>query len=138
MDSCMKVIPLELNYVPDEFLDQAEINMSRGPAFILFYNDEIIGMGGICDFWNGVGEGWIVPLAEFNRLKELAGKIYIAVEESKNFLIDYCGYWRIQGTVRTDFAIGRKFAENLGFVCEGVLTKYFEDGQDAYIMALVK
>jgi hypothetical protein len=138
MNGGMKVIPLELEYVPDEFLNQAEINMSRGPAFILFYNNEVIGMGGICDFWKGVGEAWIVPLAPFNRLKELAKEIYIAVEESKNFIIDYYGYWRIQGTVRTDFAIGRKFAENLGLICEGILNKYFEDGQDAYIMAWVK
>ena len=138
MPEGMWIIPMELEHVPDKFLNQAEINMSRGPAFTLLYNNEVIGIGGICDFWDGVGEGWIRPIAELNRLNELAKEIYIEVDRMKKFLVEECKYWRIQGTVRTDFAIGRKFAENLGFVCEGVLTKYFEDGQDAYIMALVK
>ena len=133
----MWIVPMELNHVPDQFLDQAEINMGRGPAFTLFYNNEIIGIGGICDFWNGVGEGWIVPLVEFPRLKELAKGIYIAVAEAIKFLIETYGYCRIQATVRTDIEINRKFLENFGFICEGVLDKYFEDGQNAYIMALV-
>jgi len=137
MPEGMWIIPMELNHVPDQFLDQAEINMGRGPAFTLFYNNEVIGIGGICDFWEGVGEGWIRPIAEFDRLKELAGEIYAEVDRMKKFLITECKYYRIQGTVRIDFPVGRKFAENLGFVCEGVLSKYFEDGQDAYMMALV-
>lgn len=138
MPEGMWIVPMELNHVPDKFLDQAEINMDRGPAFTLFYNNEVIGIGGICDFWPGVGEGWIRPIAEFDRLKELAKEIYVAVQRAINFLVKDCKYYRIQGTVRTDFEVGKKFAENLGFVCEGVLSKYFEDGQDAYMMALVK
>jgi len=133
----MRIISMRLDHVPEQFLKQAEINKSRGPAFTLFYNDEVLGIGGICDFWSGVGEAWICPIAEFNRLKELAKEIYIEVDNMKKFLIEHDGYYRIQGTIRTDFPIGRKFAENLGFVCEGVLSKYFEDGQDAYMMALV-
>ncbi len=116
----------------DKLLVQGH-GMMTGPAGTLFTDDgKIVGCGGIKKFWDGVGEAWGVPSIIASQYKK---EIYRA---AINFLVDHLEFHRVQVTVIDGFAIGEKFARNLGFEFEGVLRKYGQNKQDFKMFSLVR
>lgn len=111
------------------------IDHIEGWAKSLYIYDELVAVGGVLKYWNGVGEAWLVLGKKSGEHKiEVVRKVrqmlWLAMDELK--------LWRIQATERRDFHKSVKMAEHLGFKLEGLMLKYTADKADAYLYALVK
>lgn len=97
--------------------------------------DRMIGIGGINWYWKGVGEAWLVLHENANTAKL---GTFRAVKAMLEALLRHCDWWRIEAVVRDDWPKAQKFAEKLGFTKESTLRKYCDNGDDAYMYAMVK
>jgi hypothetical protein len=102
----------------------------KGPAFILFHNNEIVASGGFYIMWPGVCEAWlmITPLIFKYPL--------LFVREVKKIFKDI-KMTRIQASVKVSDKRAVKFLKHLGFKIEGFMAKYGPDGSDHYLMGRV-
>tara|TARA_Y100000310_G_scaffold74344_1_gene70458 strand:- start:218 stop:667 length:450 start_codon:yes stop_codon:yes gene_type:complete len=109
------------------------VNMARaGHAFSLLTKGHLIAAGGIFPIWDGFGEAWFIPS---NLIKAHKRQVIEQLREHVERLSREDGYRRLQATARTDFAVGQRFLEFLGFEREGRLRKYGPDGADHYLYA---
>jgi len=83
--------------------------------------------------WKGVGEGWAI-LAPRAR----GPAVIRAFKETFKLIQIAHNYHRIQASVRSDFAVGIRFAEWMGFEQEGVMQKYDDQKNDYIRMAKVE
>jgi len=113
----------------------AEMNELQGPAFTGLYEGKIVGCAGIRVLWPGVGEAWAIFSPEIVNLKQEA---YHYVLKFLSQIVDDWKLHRVQAQARTDFPLASKYLEGLGFVFEGLMRKYYDDGSDAYLFALVR
>jgi len=100
-----------------------------------YIDDEIVAVGGVVKYWEGVGEAWIYMSRVANDhpieiLRVVRKMIDLAFEELK--------LWRIGATARDDFPNAMKMLVHLGFSCEGHHQKYNEDGSDSWCYAKIK
>ena len=103
-------------------------------GYSLFDQDEVIGIGGIHNIWDHVGEAWL-----------LLGKDAVtkptSVARHTAYMFDYLqeefDYKRIQASIAVTDKTAKRFAEWLGFQNEGVMKKYGPDGTDYYRYARV-
>jgi hypothetical protein len=98
-------------------------------------NDRIIGVGGVINFWEGVGELWLILTKD---VLDCRVEAYKCIKEMARLLIDENKLLRAQAHVRTDLFQANKMVEHLGFICEGKLRKYYPDGCDSYVYGKVK
>ena len=102
-----------------------------GPAFSAWNGSQLVGIGGVKQLWDGVGEAWVLFSKNISSCKF---GIYRA---TKAILNRHYTYHRIQAVVRADFPLGWRMVERLGFKLEGLLEKYGPDGSDYYMYTKV-
>ena len=124
-----------------QFPDAKEVakRLAMGPAYTIANSASIIASGGIVPFWKNVGEAWIVsseslPQHKFYFIKTVLKKLQ---ELGRN-------YDRIQTTIDAENVVSMKWAEWIGFECEGDpktgvgLMRKFIGGRDYWRYALVR
>ncbi len=106
-----------------------------GPAYTGTRNGEIIGCGGIMILWPGVGEAW----ANFAAPARQSPKdVLFCIRKGLDIITEAYELIRVQALATPTFPESIRFLKHLGFVEEGVLRKYWDDGKDAVMMAKVK
>lgn len=95
---------------------------------------EIVGVGGVVIYWEGVGEGWIILSKKVLNFKI---EVVMCIKEMMEQVIVDCRLRRLQVTVRVDFPQAKKLVETLGFEQEGLMRKYLPDGTDCWIYAKI-
>ena len=105
----------------------------QGWCKALIVDEQLICIGGIHQYWDGVGEGWLaVHICASDERYKAASAIKRLIKRG----ILELGLWRLQATVKVDYdQPTRKILEQAGFDLEGVMHKYTPDKKDAYLYA---
>jgi len=101
----------------------------------MLIDGEIVGIGGIVIYWQGMGEGWICvskniekhPVKSVLRLKNLLMEVLKELDLR-----------RLQVAVRFDFAQAIKLVQALGFEKECLMKKYLPGGKNAWLYSIVR
>lgn len=96
--------------------------------------EEFLGCAGILKIWEGRGFAWMAVSRKVGRFHMLA--IHRRTMAVINTATDL-GLYRLETTVRTGFAAGRRWALMLGFEREGTMRRYAPDGGDHDLYARV-
>lgn len=109
-----------LTGLPDA--EHARMLATGGPAYSVFADGEIIGMGGVFMHWPGVGEAWalVSPEAKKHGIPFARAARRYLDQMAKDRKLE-----RVQAAVQADFEDGLKFTEALGFRAEGLMEKFF-------------
>ena len=105
---------------------------TEGPAYTGTVNGEIIGCGGVCMYWEGVGEAW-ASLSP--RVTAMRKSVYLCLRECLRIIWTTFAMRRIQAIARCDFEAAQRLLEHLGFVQEATLRRYAPDGVDCFLYA---
>lgn len=107
-------------------------------SWTVLFEGEIVAVGGVVIYWQGVGEMWFM-MTKNSKRHDIYGLIALsAIEKKMNEIINENKLWRIQAVVRTDFLQSIKMVERLGFVRECLMRKYLPDGNGCFLYAKVK
>jgi hypothetical protein len=94
----------------------------------------VIGCAGVMPLWSGVGQAWAL-------LSVRAPGAFKAVHRAVCLGLDNAfssgGFHRVQISVAADFPGARRWAEHLGFVCEGLMRGYGPLNDDHFLFAKV-
>jgi hypothetical protein len=104
-------------------------------AHTFLIGDTILGCVGGRKLWNGVGEVWALFSSSIHTYPIAFTK---AVKECIEFYEKELALHRMQAYVRVGYPMAQRWAEALGFECEGVMRKHGVDGTDYYMMGRVK
>ena len=107
----------------------------EGTCITGWVDGEIVGVAGIDELWDGVGDIWLM-LTPF--IDKHVKETYKCILEGMKKLIKDNDLRRVQSYGRTDFAQCHILFKHLGFEVEGLARKYTPDGCDAIIYAKVK
>lgn len=119
---------------PADFKQKVLEQARRGNAYAVIKEDEVIVIGGIASYWEGVGEAWAIYSKNLNRnLKD-------CFRESRsilNYIIENSRFHRVQAVSR---CVGKncRWLEKMGFRFEVKLNKYNPDKTDAFMYAIVR
>ena len=103
-------------------------------AFTGLINDKVIAAAGMKRIWGNVAEGWFIAK---NDVWNYPITIAKAVKQNIDYLATSNNIKRLQTAVRSDFGIGIRFANWLGFTNEGLMKSYGFDGSDHYRMSRI-
>jgi RimJ/RimL family protein N-acetyltransferase len=103
-------------------------------AFTGLINDKVIAAAGMKRIWGNVAEGWFIAK---NDVWNYPITIAKAVKQNIDYLATSNNIKRLQTAVRSDFGIGIRFANWLGFANEGLMKNYGFDGSDHYRFARI-
>lgn len=129
----------DLDYCRENALNDSGKNYSNYPlsgwAKTVIINGEIVGVGGVIQYWTGVGEAWF-------QLSKFAGEHKIesirCIRRLMEQAFEELELWRIQTTEREDFPQTMKMAEHLGFKKEGLMINYAPDGGNVWLYAIIR
>jgi RimJ/RimL family protein N-acetyltransferase len=105
-----------------------------GPTKTITDDDKVVGLAGINDFWEGVGEVWLITLNSVN--KKPVRFCRLLMRGLKEALRENY-YHRLQASIHADNLTMTKFAKIVGFEEESVMRKYGPDKSDYLRMAKV-
>jgi len=107
----------------------------HGPAFTGVRDGRIIGCGGIMMLWPGVGEAWanLAPA-----VKHSPKDVLYCLRKGLEIISSAYELRRVQAIATPSFPESVRLLKHLGFVEEGVMRGYWENGEDAVMMARVK
>ena len=99
------------------------------------WDGEVVGVGGVIIYWEGVGEVWILLSPKIRKfpiqMVRCIRKMYEKHSTDRSFR-------RLQCVVSIDFPQGQKMVESLGFEKEGLLRKYLPEGTDAWMYSIIR
>ena len=129
----------DLEYVRANPFEEAVKTYPRIPiapdSYTCIFDGEIVAVGGIIDYWEDVGEVWLI-LTKQARKEGIFGLIaFTAIEKKMNELITEHKLRRVQAEVRADFPQAIKMIEAFGFEYEGTKRKYTPDKCDMRMYA---
>lgn len=104
-------------------------------AHTLMNDDTIIGCVGGRKIWNGVAEVWTLFS---NSIYKNPIELTKTIEKCLCYYEEALALHRMQAYVKVGYPMAQRWAETLGFVCEGTLRKHGVDGSDYYMMGRVK
>jgi hypothetical protein len=119
----------------DQMKELAQEREDNGQCITGFYDDEIVGCGGIDLMWPGVGEVWLFLSYEVDRYPKQCFRV---IKNGLDKLIEDNELIRCQAWCRSGFDKGHTLFRHLGFKPEGIAEKYMPDGTDAILYAKVK
>lgn len=134
----IKVVPyspehLKAIQVRPECGDKPESVIGVAVTFML--EDKPVAILGGHMIARGVGQGWSLISMD-------ATKVPVSLHKNARLFIRYVeerfALQRIQISVRCTFAGGWRWAEGLGFACEGIMRSYASDGGDCWLFARIK
>lgn len=104
-------------------------------SFTCTFDNEIVAVGGIVDYWQGVGEAWLI-MTKQSKKHDIFGIIaFSAIEKKLNELIVEHNLRRVEAGVRTDSKKAIRLIEALGFQKEGVKVRHTPDKCDMIMYA---
>ena len=111
----------------------AQLETSDGPKCTFAADGKVIGVAGLTICWPEMAEAWclfVENISDYKMLPRLAKRTLRSWADEYNLV-------RIQAPLRADFMDGIRFAEWLGFECEGRLRKFHPDGCDALMHSII-
>jgi len=108
---------------------RAEEYAKAGPAVSILDGETILSIGGVINFWPGVGEVWQM-LSPEGRLKGLI--VYRYMSDFVQRCFNEYGYHRIQASILYDHKEAHKSILRLGFIPEGMMV-YYGPSKENYI-----
>ena len=103
------------------------------PCYVLRAGETVLSYVGIIQLWDGVGEVWLTPFPEAVRAHPVTfyRDLVALIELHSPF------FQRMHCYTKTDMVDWYPWLTNLGFHCEGTLTRFYPGGEDAYVWARV-
>ena len=112
--------------------EYAKFLTEGGPHYSMMVDGRVLGCAGVCMITEEHrGVAWALVA------KDIGRSFYSFHKSVLNFL-EESNLVRIETAVQYDFHDGHRWAQLLGFKPEGVMKKYFADGQDAILYARVR
>lgn len=125
------------NPFQDEVKNYPELPIPADTYTCIFEGD-IVAVGGIKMFFEGVGEAWII-MTKQSKKHNIYGLIACrAIEKKLNELMVELNVRRCEANVRKDFPIAIRFVEALGFKFVGERHYWFPDKTSAMLYSKVK
>ena len=107
-------------------------------TYTCIFEGDIVAVGGIKMFFEGVGEAWII-MTKQSKKRNIYGLIACrAIEKKLNELMVELNVRRCEANVRKDFPIAIRFVEALGFKFVGERHYWFPDKTSAMLYSKVK
>jgi len=100
-------------------------------SFTAIEGDKVYACGGLIEEWNGVARAWMLITGKMD------GKFMAVHSAVKKGIISNTQFHRIEMSVIKGHTEGCRWADLLGFRCEGLALKYSPDGTDCYRYARV-
>ena len=129
----MKIQPLQqwvLEYIDPE--DYADFLSDSGPAFSLVTNNNaILGCAGVRELGLHRGESWAL-------ISEDIGTDFIHFHKAVLEFLKQVHLERVELSADVNHPETKRWAEMLGFKLEGLMHKFYPNGNDAYLYARVK
>lgn len=119
-------------FVQDKILswEQAKA-FEKTDAFTLLDDDiNVLFIGGILPLWHGRGALWSL-------ISHKAGPHFTYITRGVKRFIETRNEHRLECYVDPGFEQGKRWAELLGFTCEGLMQHFYEDKRDALLYARV-
>lgn len=111
--------------------EYAETLTSAGPAFALVVgNNIVLGAAGIWVLENHRGLAWAL-------ISDTIGTDFIHFHKAVLNFLDNTNLQRVEMAVEVNFTQGVRWAKMLGFSLEGLMHKYYPNGNDAYLFARI-
>lgn len=105
---------------------------AAGPAYTAMDGSEVIACAGLAEQWAGRATAWSILS------KHVTGSKFVRLHKIVQRFLDMQDYARLEMTVDQGFEQGVRWAEMLGFECEGLMRKYSPNGTNCYLYARVK
>jgi hypothetical protein len=109
----------------------AEALEQDGCAWTLVCGNRVTGCGGVIDRGGGRGEAWAL-------LAQDAGPGMLTATRAVRRYLETAPFRRIEAVTACSFKPARRWTLLLGFICEGVMQAYCEDGGDAERWAIIQ
>ena len=107
-------------------------------TYTCIFEGEIVAVGGIKIFFEGVGESWIV-MTKQSRKHNIFGLIACrTIEKKLKELMEELNIRRCEANVRKDFLIAIRFVEALGFKFVGERELWFPDLVSAMLYSKIR
>ena len=106
-------------------------------TYTCVFEGEIVAVGGIKMYFEGVGEAWII-MTKQSKKDGIFGLIACrAIEDGLNSLMAELGIRRCEANVRKDFPVALRFIEALGFDFDGERKQWFPGNVSAMLFSKV-
>jgi hypothetical protein len=105
--------------------------LAKGHAFTAMVDGEVIGCGGIIEWWPDRCSVWAIVGKD-------AGPHMRGITRMVRAVLDRYPSRRIEATVREDFAQGKRWIRLLGFGCDGFLPAYSPLGEDVIMYSRIR
>ena len=99
---------------------KAEVYAKAGPAITLKSDDEVFAIGGVVQYWQGVGEAWLMVSP---RGRNYWMTLYKTMDKFLNDCFEN-GFHRIHANVVSDYKAAHRCALKLGFIPEGTMIHF--------------
>ncbi len=104
-----------------EIDSRAEMYAKSGPTVTIMDGETILVIGGVIQFWPGVGEAWMMVSPEGRKQK-------LTLFKHMNGFLKYCftecRFHRIQASILQSHKEAHKTVMRLGFIPEGMMVHY--------------
>jgi hypothetical protein len=105
----------------DDLDARAETYAKSGPSVTIMENGKVLVIGGVIQFWPGVGEAWMMVSPE-GRKKGLT--LFRHMEGFLKYCFAEHRFHRIQASIVTTHKEAHKCVMRLGFIPEGMMVRY--------------
>jgi hypothetical protein len=105
------------------------------PAFSIVHGDRVLASSVVTLVAKGVASAWLLASDEMRRHPVFLHK---HVRRGMELVERGLRLRRLQIVVRTDLEVARRWAERLGFRCEGEMAGYGPNGENYWLYARVK
>lgn len=112
-----------LGFADSRQTDTATIEEKMGISWVYEEDDKVLMMGGVAQYWPGVGQAWITISDAMRGRPVLAFRVALRV--FRKYLVP--NYHRIEALVPVNFPEGVRFVLALGFKLESVAHRYGTD-----------
>jgi RimJ/RimL family protein N-acetyltransferase len=114
-------------------IDRIEMQSQSGISYTGIDDEgDIIAIGGVCMLWQGVGSGWVLTSDLMVKYKIWTHRV---IRDILNKAIKVHNLHRIESIILRNHDISCKWAERLGFQCEGLLKQYDSQKNDYWLFA---
>lgn len=121
------VYQIEVPYDLTDISRDALSNDKEIVGYTLMDNNVILGIGGVHNMWDGVGEAWLViskqGFTKPHTVAKWTNIMFDVIQEEHN-------YKRLQAAVSLKDQTALRFVHWMGFKEEGIMQKYGPDGSD--------
>ena len=113
------------DYVSSWITTEMKEELARSNAFAAVENGEVLGCGGVIEFWKDRASVWAI-------LSGNCGPHFVKMHRAVSKFLTLADYRRLEATADVNFGPGQRWLEMLGFRLETpVMKHYLPNGADA-------